>query len=454
MNSSNHGSFYALGGGIFPSHDANSMVIMLKSALNQYGAVSTLQIPKLRSSKFDILMALSDDLVKIDASIEGLGRRMSRVIGEMVTNRNKTIPSLEQREENLNRYQAIHLIGGEMSMDQYISSWQWNSDQYSPQLDLQAIVMRITSKIAKHDSTLKEYATHYNTLRTQLQSYLRKINANLMTRPLDGIIRPEHILQDSDFLQTVFLVIPTSQLSQFQNSYITFADEVPSQKPSQKSASSQTVPEKVTEPSQTEDSSNASVSSENATSSADRKKIDTPPVVPNTLAIIKQESDYTLVSIVVFKHKVNQVNSAARLKSWAVRHFQYVPDAEAQNAEILEDITSAESVAFDSFLNWASSTFGDIFQASIHIKALRVHVDSLLRFGEREKYFAALIKPTKSSDKSDKKIKTILMELFGGTEQPTSQADVDTSFVLPNISSSEILPYVYISIRDDWDKTK
>jgi len=98
-------------------------------------------------------------------------------------------------------------------------------------------------------------------------------------------------------------------------------------------------------------------------------------------------------------------------------------------------------------IRWAKTTYSDVFAAWIHIKAMRLFVESVLRYGLPVNFAASLVKPKKGSDK---KLRLLLGELYQklsgetshtGDSQPQDAGEQDISGF-----GTEFYPYCYLSI--------
>lgn len=74
-------------------------------------------------------------------------------------------------------------------------------------------------------------------------------------------------------------------------------------------------------------------------------------------------------------------------------------------------------------VRWLKINFGEIFSAYIHVKALRVFVESVLRFGLPVNFQAAIMEPHKGAPK---KLRTELNKLYGHLDG-TAAGPIDVS---------------------------
>lgn len=94
-------------------------------------------------------------------------------------------------------------------------------------------------------------------------------------------------------------------------------------------------------------------------------------------------------------------------------------------------------------VRWLKVNFSEAFIAWIHIKALRVFVESVLRYGLPVNFQAMLLQPNK---KNMKKLREVLYDLYKHLD--SSAAIIDAAMDIPglNLSQQEYYPYVYYKI--------
>lgn len=99
----------------------------------------------------------------------------------------------------------------------------------------------------------------------------------------------------------------------------------------------------------------------------------------------------------------------------------------------------------------ASANFSEVFSAWIHLKALRVYVESVLRYGLPPDFMSATIKP---KYKMEKKIREILNAQYGklgGTLGRDAHKDINME-EYHNLVDTDYYPYVWFQIQFDVTK--
>ncbi|MGH0179684.1 UNVERIFIED_CONTAM: hypothetical protein FKN15_002247 [Acipenser sinensis] len=96
-------------------------------------------------------------------------------------------------------------------------------------------------------------------------------------------------------------------------------------------------------------------------------------------------------------------------------------------------------------VRWLKVNFSEGFIAWIHIKALRVFVESVLRYGLPVNFQAMLLQPNKKA--TQKKLREVLYDLYKHLDS-SATGIIDVAMDIPglNLSQQEYYPYVYYKI--------
>lgn len=97
-------------------------------------------------------------------------------------------------------------------------------------------------------------------------------------------------------------------------------------------------------------------------------------------------------------------------------------------------------------LRWLKVNFSEAFIAWIHIKALRVFVESVLRYGLPVNFQAVLLQPHKKS--CTKRLREVLNSVFRHLDEVAAASILDASVEIPGLqlSNQDYFPYVYFHI--------
>ncbi|KAJ1960514.1 Vacuolar ATP synthase subunit C [Dipsacomyces acuminosporus] len=256
---------------------------------------------------------------------------------------------------------SMIVVEDSKTVDQYLRTFSWNNSKYRSDKSLTEIIGQIADEMSTIDSSLKTKITQYNAIKNSLATVKRKQIGNLSVRSLNGVVSREHCLTDSEYLQTAFVAVPNNLTKDWNNSYERLTDMV----------------------------------------------------VPRSTKKIAEDSEYTLFSVVLFKRVFDEFSNKARDARFVVRDFVYDEEALEKERLMAMEVVEQEEELLDNITEWIKGSFSDVFSAWIHVKALRVFVESILRYGIPPDFLPILVKP---SLKQISKIKQQLADFYAYLE--------------------------------------
>jgi V-type H+-transporting ATPase subunit C len=133
--------------------------------------------------------------------------------------------------------------------------------------------------------------------------------------------------------------------------------------------------------------------------------------------LVKEDHDSTLFAVTILKSMYEpgyyegdefiagtQVdfeeafNKACREKRYIVRQFDYDPNQASNSAMKLEQLQVEVDGMRTGLNRWCKTHYGEAFVAWMHIKVIRVFVESVLRYGLPVDFTAVLYKAMKGKD--------------------------------------------------------
>ncbi|KAM9304621.1 V-type proton ATPase subunit C 1 isoform 2-T3 [Morus bassanus] len=164
-------------------------------------------------------------------------------------------------------------------------------------------------------------------------------------------------------------------------------------------------------------------------------------IVPNVLF---EDQDSYLCNVTLFRKAVDDFKHKAREYKFLVRDFQYNEEEMKADKEEMNRLSTDKKKQFGPLVRWLKVNFSEAFIAWIHVKALRVFVESVLRYGLPVNFQAMLLQPNK---KTMKKLREVLYDLYKHLDS-SAAAIIDATMDIPglNLSQQEYYPYVYYKI--------
>ncbi|KZC06550.1 V-type proton ATPase subunit C [Dufourea novaeangliae] len=233
----------------------------------------------------------------------------------------------------------------------YITRFQWDMAKYPIKQSLRNIADIISKQVGQIDADLKTKSTTYNNLKGSLQNLEKKQTGSLLTRNLADLVKKEHFILDSEYLTTLLVIVPRTNFQDWYSGY-----------------------EKLTA-----------------------------MIVPRSTQLITQDSEYGLFTVTLFKKVMEEFKLHAREKKFIVRDFTYNEEELAADCMLLI-ITELIEIYCRLKVN-----FSECFCAWIHVKALRVFVESVLRYGLPVNFQAILLHPHK---KCARRLRDVLNQLY------------------------------------------
>ncbi|KAJ3262918.1 Vacuolar ATP synthase subunit C [Chytriomyces hyalinus] len=266
-----------------------------------------------------------------------------------------------------------NLSVSDKSIDQFLKAFQWNTMKYRTDKSLRELTDLITQEINSIDTLMKTKMQSYSTVKTSLAGMQRKQTGNLSVRSVNDVVKKEYFVLDSEYLITVLVAVPKSLEKDWLNSY-----------------------ESLTQ-----------------------------MVVPRSAQRIAEDDEYSLFAVTLFQRVVDEFTQKARENKFIVRDFKWNEQQMAMEKKALAEAGAAEKEQWTTLLRLCKTNFGEVFSCWIHIKILRVYVESILRYGLPPDFQTMMIKlkPKQNEKKLRDAINLHYSKLGGAANASTSAAD-------------------------------
>uniref|UniRef100_A0A8C1RLW2 V-type proton ATPase subunit C n=2 Tax=Cyprinus carpio TaxID=7962 RepID=A0A8C1RLW2_CYPCA len=348
---------------------------------NNLSTNNKFNIPDLKVGTLDVLVGLSDELAKLDAFVESVVKKVAQYMADVLED------SRDKVQENL------LANGGEIDLVTYVTRFQWDMAKYPIKQSLKNISEIISKQVSQIDNDLKTRASAYNNLKGNLQNLERKNAGSLLTRSLADIVKKDDFVLDSEYLITMLVVVPKTNYNDWQRTYETLAEMV----------------------------------------------------VPRSTNLLFEDQDSGLFTVTLFRKAIDDFRLKARENKFTVRDFQYNEEEMKADKEEMTRLSTDKKKQFGPLVRWLKVNFSEAFIAWIHIKALRVFVESVLRYGLPVNFQAMLLQPNK---KNMKKLREVLNDLYKHLDSSAAAIIDQSAMDIPglNLSQQEYYPYVYYKI--------
>jgi len=366
------------------------------------------EVPSLTVGTLNSLMELSDDLVKTDSIIEGIVRKVQN-----------------------NGFEFLGKKGGELTVGgvpapRYIQQFAWDYAKYPNRRPLKELVSLISGGVAAIDEELKQLTSSYASKMAALQEGKSKKGGNLMIADLNDVLTEEIMygvdVRDTEYLKSLFIAIPKASEENFEamvyqlgNDIVGFGGPDWSRDPT-----------KLGEPVK-------------FGSLVDRHKKKGSPVVPGSLKKVHSDAETSLYGVTILKGQYEsgyyegdefvagtkidfekEFIKVCNQKRFAVRDFKYDPTQASKSAMALEQLQVEVDGMKSGLMRWCKTHYGEAFVAWMHIKVIRVFVESVLRYGLPVDFTAVLYKV---ADGKHVELVTALDKALGKNEETAEDDD-------------------------------
>ncbi|KAJ8084271.1 Vacuolar ATP synthase subunit C [Marasmius tenuissimus] len=223
-----------------------------------------------------------------------------------------------------------HVLVNEQGVDDYIlRNWKWNEGRYGVQKSLKEMVETLNKEMASIDNAMKSKLTNYNLVKGSLVQMQRKKTGNLSVRSLTEVVSKDDFVLDSEYLETVLVAVPKTVVKTWNTTYERLASMV----------------------------------------------------VPRSSKLIESDDEFSLFSAVIFRRVHDEFAQKCRENKYILRDFVYSDEEIFKQKQELETTDTTEKELWTELLHLTRTNFSESFQVLVHLKVIRLFVESVLRYG-------------------------------------------------------------------------
>ncbi|EGD91701.1 hypothetical protein H112_00810 [Trichophyton rubrum D6] len=324
---------------ISPSHHRDDALEAIRSIVADNGNTAPFTVPEFKIGTLDALVQQADELGKVEALCENVVSKVGDVLSNV----------LEGDEAQISRMKMVN----ERPLDQYLQSFSWNKVKYRADKSLAELIDLLQKEINSIDNDVRAKFTQYNSVKSNLAGLQRKQTGNLSTKSLASVVDPSLLVQDSEYLETHLIALPSRDVKDFLRAYETLS----------------------------------------------------PMVVPRSSILLASDDEYTLYGVTTFKKHSAEFIHKCRENRWTPREYKYVEDGGEEERKEIDQVAGDAKRLWGEALRLGKTGWGEAVMVWVHILALRMFVETVLRYGLPLDFTSVLIK---STGKNVKKIKDAL----------------------------------------------
>lgn len=170
-------------------------------------------------------------------------------------------------------------------------------------------------------------------------------SGNLATKSLTPIVKPSLLVQDSEYLETHLIAVPTGSRREFLREYETLS----------------------------------------------------PMVVPRSATQLAEDDEFVLFGVTTFKKHSAEFLQKCREQKWTPRQYKYVEGGKEEEQRELDRVAREEKKVWGEALWLARTSWSESVMVWMHALTLRVFVETVLRYGLPLDYVSVLIKVRKGA---------------------------------------------------------
>ncbi|KAJ4397993.1 Vacuolar ATP synthase subunit C [Didymella pomorum] len=239
-------------------------------------------------------------------------------------------------------------------VEQYLRTFQWNKVKYRADKPIADLIDLLQKEIQGIDNDVKAKFSQYNQTKSALAAAERKKTGNLSTKSLVSVVNPNSLIRDSEYLDTHLIAVPNVTVKEFYKSY----EEL------------------------------------------------TPMVVPRSANQLAKDDEFTLFAVTVFKKHSTEFVHKCREKRWTPRDYKYKEGGKEEEAKEADQLQRDAQKQWGEALRLGRTGYSESAMIWIHVLALRVFVETVLRYGLPLDFVCGIIQT--GDAKAAKKAKTNL----------------------------------------------
>ncbi|KAE8289601.1 V-type proton ATPase subunit C 1-B [Larimichthys crocea] len=330
----------------------------------------------------ELKVGILDSLLSVSDDLSKLDALTESVI-------KKTCQCMKEVMEQSNDKVLENALANGVDLMSYVTKFQWDKAKYPTALPLSSLADIINKEVSQVETELKTRAAVYNSVKISLQSLEHK-DGPFQTRGLNDIIRKEDLV-DSEYLTTLLVLVSRGSYLQWERTYESLSEFV----------------------------------------------------VPRSSRKLYEDKQAGVFSVTLFKRAVCEFKAKAQESKFTVREYNF--ELEEEKQQEMKKLSVHKKEQYGIFVRWLKMNFSEVFVTWIHLKALRVFVESVLRYGLPVNYQALLLQMDR---KRSKKLREELSSLFkhlDPTATTTSKTDVSSD--IPGICPQEYFSYICFQIN-------
>ncbi|XP_061824465.1 V-type proton ATPase subunit C 1-B isoform X1 [Nerophis lumbriciformis] len=386
-------------------------------------------IPDLKVGILDSLLSVSDELSTLDMFTESVMIQTCKCMREVMEQAgDKVMEDVLANGAHITKQKDLHstlkalLKSLRVDMMSYVTNFQWDEVKYPTSLPLSSLVNIIKKEVSQVKLEFKSRAATYSSVKKRLQNLEHQQEGSLKTCSLNGIVRREDLVV-SEYLTTLLVLVSRRDYMQWEKTYESLSEFV----------------------------------------------------VPRSSRKLCEDRAAGIFSVTLFKRVVCDFIAKAKERNlnphrFNLREYSFDLDEKQQQERMELSVHKKEHYvclsrspvsnlrpggqiwpatsfymaceSLGTFMEWLKAIYNQVIISWIHLKALRVFVESVLRYGLPVNYQALLLQ---SDTKCSEKLREKLSSLFAYLDPTSAVSDVTCD--IPGLSQQDYFSYICFPVN-------
>lgn len=164
-------------------------------------------------------------------------------------------------------------------------------------------------------------------------------------------------------------------------------------------------------------------------------------VVPRSSTLVAEDAEYLAFAVVLFRRVTDDFKSAARSKGFQAKDVASAAldindgasSSDGSDSIALSKLKQDIDIKRNALVQWCLASYGEAFSSWVHVTAIRLFAESILRYGLPPQFLPVLMKP---NPKYTAHLRKVLATNFGavGGHHYASEAGSGEGDLFPYVS--------------------
>merc|ERR1711988_1146643 len=275
-----------------------------------------------------------------------------------------------------------------MTPQAYAEKFNWEFGKFQLKSSLREMTEEIQKEVAKLDTTVKEQLNKYSNIKSSLAAIDRKASGNLMVKSLTDIVTKDMSIE-TETMTTVMVIVNRNAEKEWLSQYETMADYV--------------VPRSAHKP-------------------------------------IAEEGELRLYNPIVFRKCLDDFKVACRENRFTVWDFTYSEGDVQAGTDEKNKLMNEKDKVYGNCVRQCVTAYRVGYANWMHLKAIRMFVESVLRYGLPPNFQVMILLPNKGKKELAKLYESLgnAMAVSTGNEEGSTEEAFYSYVFLPLKSSANI----------------